>query len=219
MMYTNREEAGNLLAAKLMNYKDNNNAVIVSIPRGGVPVGYELSNKLNIPLEIVLSKKIGHPFNKEYAIGAVTLETSILSDAAAEVSSVYISDETEQIRKLLEQRIESYYGGRKPMGLKDKVVVLVDDGSATGNTMISCIQLIQLQKPSKIIVALPVSPSSAIKKIKQMDEVNEAICLSTPKDFQSVGQFYEKFNQVDDKEVIELLKKANEKLGLEKANG
>ncbi len=208
-MFTNREEAGKLLANKLTNYKDNNEVVIVAIPRGGVPVGYEIANKLNIPLEIVLSKKIGHPFNKEYAIGAVTLENSILSDAAKEVSPVYIYDETEQVRALLKQRHQLYYGEKKPMTLKDKIVVLVDDGIATGNTIISCIQLIQLQKPSKIVVALPVSPNSALRKIREMPEVNEVICLSAPVNFQAVGQFYEEFDQVNDQEVVALLKKAN----------
>ena len=208
-MFTNREEAGKLLANKLTNYKDNNEVVIVAIPRGGVPVGYEIANKLNVPIEIVLSKKIGHPFNKEYAIGAVTLENSILSDAAKEVSPVYIYDETEQVRALLKQRHQLYYGEKKPMTLKDKIVVLVDDGIATGNTIISCIQLIQLQKPSKIVVALPVSPNSALRKIREMPEVNEVICLSAPVNFQAVGQFYEEFDQVNDNEVVALLKKAN----------
>jgi predicted phosphoribosyltransferase len=206
-MFINREEAGDLLSEKLLKYKANKDAVVVAIPRGGVPIGYTIAKKLEVPLEIVLSKKIGHPLNKEYAIGAVTLKNSILSDAALEVSQVYIHDETEQIRKLLKKRLESYYEDRKPMELKDKIVILVDDGIATGNTMISCMQLIQMQKPSKIIVALPVAPPSAFKKMKEMEEVAEAICLSTPINFQAVGQFYEEFNQVNDKEVIELLKK------------
>jgi len=215
-MFTNREEAGKLLANKLINYKDNNEVVIVAIPRGGVPIGCEIANKLNVPLEIVLSKKIGHPFNKEYAIGAVTLENSILSDAAKEVSPVYIYDETEQVKALLKQRHQLYYGEKKPISLKDKIVVLVDDGIATGNTIISCIQLLQLQKPSKIVVALPVAPNSALRKIREMPEVNEVICLSAPVDFQSVGQFYEEFDQVNDHEVVALLKKANEDFSLKK---
>jgi putative phosphoribosyl transferase len=216
-MFTNREEAGKLLTNKLINYKDNKEVVVVAIPRGGVPVGYELTKKLNVPLEIVLSKKIGHPFNKEYAIGAVTLENSILSDAAKEVSPVYIYDETEHVRALLKQRHHLYYGEKKPLPLKDKIVILVDDGIATGNTIISCIQLIQLQKPSKIIVALPVAPNSALRKIREMSEVNEVICLSAPIDFQAVGQFYEEFDQVNDNEVIDILKKANEPFSLKKS--
>ena len=216
-MFTNREEAGKLLASKLMNYKDNKEVVIAAIPRGGVPVGYELTKKLNVSLEIVLSKKIGHPFNKEYAIGAVTLENSILSDAAKEVSPVYIYDETEHVRALLKQRHHLYYGEKKPIDFKDKTVILVDDGIATGNTIISCIQLIQLQKPLKIIVALPVAPNSALRKIREMQEVSEVICLSAPANFQAVGQFYEEFDQVNDNEVIEILKKANEPLSLKKS--
>lgn len=205
-MYTNREEAGKLLANKLKDYKDNKEAVIVAIPRGGVPVAVEIAKTLNVPLEIVFSKKIGHPFNKEYAIGAVTLENSILSDAAKEISPVYIYDETEQVRALLKQRHQLYYGAKKPMPLKDKIIILVDDGIATGNTMISCIQLLQLQQPLKIIVALPVAPNSALRKIREMPEVNEVICLLAPVDFQAVGQFYEDFNQINDNEVVEILK-------------
>lgn len=217
-MFIDREEAAKMLAKKIMNYKGNKDAVIVAIPRGGVPIGYEIAKKLELPLEIVLSKKIGHPFNKEYAIGAVTLKSSILSDAALEVSKVYIDKETKQIRDLLKQRLDWYYGGKKPLDLKDKIVILVDDGIATGNTAISCIQLIHLQKPSKIIVALPVAPLSSFKKVKEMSEVDEAICLSTPMNFQAVGQFYEEFNQVNDQEVMDLLKKANDKYYLKKSN-
>mgnify|MGYP002795049483 CR=1 FL=1 len=216
-MFTNREEAGKLLVNKLMNYKDNNDVVILAIPRGGVPIGYELTKKLHVPLDVILSKKIGHPFNKEYAIGAVTSKSIILSDAASEVSKVYINDETEQIRELLKQRYKSYHGDSEPIELNNKIVILVDDGVATGNTLISCVQLIALEKPSKIIIALPVSPPSSLKKIKEMPEVNEAICLSTPMNFQAVGQFYEEFSQVNDKEVIALLKKANESLSLKKS--
>ena len=212
MMFLNRVEAANLLAEKLTPYKNNEEVVIVTIPRGGVPMGYEISKILNVPLEIVLSKKIGHPFNKEYAIGAVTIENVILNHVASEVSEEYIHDETERIRDLLKQRIDWYYGEKKPMDLKDKIVILVDDGIATGNTMISSIQLIELQKPIKIIVALPVAPPSTLKKIKEMEEVDEVICLSTPANFQAVGQFYKEFYQVNDQEVIDLLKKSREKV-------
>lgn len=216
-MFKNREEAGKLLADELMDYKDSNNVVILAIPRGGVPVGYEIAKKSHVPLNVVLSKKIGHPFNKEYAIGAVTLNSIILSDAASEVSKVYIDEETEQIRELLKQRHKLYHGGSEPAELNDKIVILVDDGVATGNTLISCIHLISLENPSKIIVALPVAPPSAYKRIKEMEEVDEAICLSTPMSFQAVGQFYEEFSQLNDNEVIALLKKANENFSLKKS--
>lgn len=210
-MYINREEAGNLLAEKLINYKNSKNTIIVAIPRGGVPIGYEIAEKLNLPLEIVLSKKIGHPFNKEFAIGAVTLESRILSDEADTVSKEYIEEETERIRNLLKKRVELYYENKKQLNFNDKVIILVDDGIATGNTLISCIELISQQKPSKIIVALPVAPSSSLEKINKLSVVNNTICLLVPRNFQAVGQFYEEFYQVSDNEVVELLKKANDK--------
>lgn len=216
-MFTNRMESGILLAEKLNKFSNNKEVVIVAIPRGGVPVGYEIAKKLNAPLDVVLSKKIGHPFNKEYAIGAVTSKSAILSDAASEVSKVYIDDETKKIRDLLKQRHEWYHGDNESVELNNKTVILVDDGVATGNTLISCVQLIAQEKPSKIIVALPVAPPSALKKIKELPEVNEVICLSTPMNFQAVGQFYEEFTQVNDKEVMELLKKANKNFSLKKS--
>lgn len=210
-MFVNREEAGNLLTEKLINYSNNTEAVIVTIPRGGVPIGSVISKKLNIPLEIVLSKKIGHPFNKEYAIGAVTLKNRILSDSILGVSKSYIEEETERVRAILKQRHELYYGTtKKPLELKDKIIILVDDGVATGNTLISSIELIQFQKPSSIIVALPVASPSALKNIKKNLNVTSVICLLAPRDFRAVGQFYEEFNQVSDTEVIQLLKEAND---------
>ncbi len=211
-MFLNREEAGNLLADKLINYSNNKDAVIVAIPRGGVPVGAIIAKRLNLPLEIVLSKKIGHPFNREYAIGAVTLKSRILSDSVPGISKRYIEEETAKIRKILEQRYQTYYGKQTPLNLKNKDVIIIDDGVATGNTLISSVQLIELQQPSSIIVALPVAPPNALKKIKKLDAVSITICLSTPLNFQAVGQFYEDFNQVNDQEVIKLLKETNNNL-------
>lgn len=208
-MFANREEAGKLLAERLLKYHDHNNAIIIAIPRGGVPVAYEVAKKLHLPLEIVLSKKIGHPYNKEYAIGAVTLKNKILSDAANEVSDEYIKDETEHVRDILKQRHKMYYGDKKPLMLKDKIVIVVDDGVATGNTLISCVQMINQQEPSQIIVALPVASRSAVQKIKELSIIKSVVCLGQPLGFHSVGQFYEDFGQTSDEEVIQLLKKAN----------
>ena len=217
-MFTDRNEAGSLLAEKLLTYSHHKYAVLVAIPRGGVPVGYAIAKKLKLPLEIVLSKKIGHPYNKEYAIGAVTLKNKILSDAAYEVSEDYIEDETEHIRDILKQRHKLYYGDKRPLLLKDKIVIVVDDGVATGNTLLSCVQLINQQEPSQIIVALPVAPRSAVRKIKELSIVNAVVCLGQPLGFQSVGQYYEDFGQTTDQEVMQLLKKANETYSLDKSN-
>lgn len=204
-MFKNRIEAARLLSEKLIDYSNINDVVVVTIPRGGVPIGKVLSDSLKAPLEIVLSKKIGHPFHKEFAIGAVTLTERILSPVAADAPQKYIDDETERIRQLLSQRQIMYYGDRKPMNLSNKVIIIVDDGVATGNTLISCIKLLNKMNPRKIIVALPVSPRETLKIIKELKEVNEVICLLTPPDFYSVGQFYEDFSPVSDDEVVKLL--------------
>ena len=211
-MFKNRIEAGEQLANKLLEYKNDKKAIVVTIPRGGLPIGHIIAKKLSLPLEIVLSKKIGHPLHKEFAIGAVTLNDIILSEDARDISNSYIDNETSRIRAILKQRQDMYYGVSTPTNLKDKTVILVDDGVATGQTLISSINLIHQQQPSQIIVALPVGPPSVITKINNMSSVKNTICLLTPSNFQAVGQFYKEFYQVDDSEVIRLLKEANQKI-------
>jgi len=208
-MFKDRTDAGLLLVEKLSNYHNNKDAVVVTIPRGGIPLGYVISKGLHLPLEIVLSKKIGHPLHKEFAIGAVTLTDRILSDAANDVSRMYIEAETSRIRTILKERQDGYYDKRKPISFKNKIVIVVDDGVATGNTLMSSIKLIEKQKPSQIIVALPVGPPSVIEKIKKLPYVNDTICLLVPENFRAVGQFYKNFDQVKDNEVVTLLDKAN----------
>ena len=206
-MYRDRNEAGNLLALKLEKY-NKTDAVVLAIPRGGIPLGFIVSEKLNLPLEVVLSKKIGHPLHKEYAIGAVTLKSSILSEAATDISPLYIEEETKNIRSLLKKRYKDYYGNRKPLKLKGKILIIVDDGIATGNTMLSIIKMLHDEKPQKIVVAIPVAPHDSIKKLQASPYVNEVICPLVPDYFQAVGQFYQDFDQVEDKEVKQLLNKA-----------
>ena len=207
-MYADRNEAGKLLAVKLEKYSKTD-VVILAIPRGGIPLGFIISKKLNLPLEAVLSKKIGHPLHKEYAIGAVTLKNSVLSDAAADISPLYINEEIKNIRSLLKKRYTDYYGDTKPLQLKGKTLIIVDDGIATGNTMLSIIKMLHDEKPNKIVVAIPVAANDAIKKLQASTFVDEVICPLVPDYFQSVGQFYQDFDQVDDNEVKQLLKKAH----------
>lgn len=209
MKFRDRTEAGLLLIAKLKNYDNKNNAIVVTIPRGGVPVAYTIAKQLHLPLDIVLSKKIGHPSHKEFAIGAVTLSDRIISYNANDISKEYLDNETNNIRMLLQKRHKMYFGSNKAQSLKNKIVILVDDGVATGNTLISSIKLIEKQHPSKIIVALPVGPPDVINKINNMPAVDQTISLLKPNNFYAVGQFYEEFNQVNDKDVTKLLKEAN----------
>lgn len=202
--FNNRAEAGILLAKKLETYRNNQKAIVVSIPRGGLPVGHAIALYLNLPLEIVLSKKIGHPLHKEFAIGAVTLDDITLSQDDTAIPKHYIKKEVHRIRTKLRQRKELYYGTKKPKSLKGKITILVDDGVATGQTLISSIELINKQQPLKIVVALPVGPTSTLKKIKELPSVNELICLLAPENFGAVGQFYKEFGQIEDQEVIRL---------------
>jgi len=202
MQFKNREEAGNLLAKKLIQYKDTN-AIVLAIPRGGVPVGSIIADKLNLTLEIELSKKIGHPINPEFAIGSVTLHGVNIDKNIKDVSEEYILEKSKKIKDELYKKFTLFMGNREQIDVKGKIVILVDDGIATGNTLIASIHAIKKRKPKKIVVAIPVSPKNTALIID--DLVDEFICLQIPKDFHSVGQFYEEFNQVNNDHVIKLL--------------
>ena len=206
MIFKDRIAAGELLPSRVEKYKDKK-AIVIAIPRGGVQLGYVIAQKLNLPLEIVLSKKIGHPINKEYAIGAVTLKNMILSDAALSVSNNYIEEEAKKIRAILAERYNDYYGEKTPLKLKDKILIVVDDGIATGNTILSTIGMLHEEKPKKIVIAIPVASQSALQKLQKSAFIKEIVCLLSPVNFHAVGQFYENFDQVDDLEVKLLLNK------------
>lgn len=200
-MFKNRKDAAQQLADRLSKYKEDQ-GVVLSVPRGGVPVGYEIAQSLDWPLDIVLSKKIGHPTNKEYAIGAVSLTGQIINQDVP-VSRDYIEDETARIRTELQNKYHKYMDDKAPVTITDKTVILTDDGVATGHTLLSTIDLIKRDKPAKIVVAIPVSSPEALRKIEE--RVDEVICLAAPVNFRSVGQFYETFEQTTDEEVIDNL--------------
>lgn len=202
-MFKDRIDAGTQLKEKLLKFKDEN-MVVLAIPRGGLPIGAIVAKALMAPLDVALTKKIGHPNNKEYAIGAVSLEDTVLTEAKG-VTKGYINEETIRIRKKLQQRHNQYYKKRSPQSIKDKTVIIVDDGIATGNTLLATIELVSKQNPKKIIVAIPVAPDSAIKKLESTQKVDEVICLRVPYNFQAVGQFYTTFDQVTDEEAISIL--------------
>lgn len=205
-MFKDRIEAGMLLAQKLKQYK-NTEAIVLAIPKGGVPIGYVVAKQLHLALEIVLSKKIPHPIDKEFAIGAVTLKSRILSDAASEVSSNYIEEKTLKLRKSLSEQYQKFYGKKTPLELKEKVLIVIDDGIATGNTILSAIEMLHKENPKKIVVAIPVSSQSAMQALENAAIIYEVICLSVPNMFRAVGQFYENFDQVEEAEVKILLNK------------
>lgn len=205
-MFKDRFDAGKQLAKALLHYK-NRDGVVLAVPRGGVEIGYVVAKELDLPLEVVLSKKIGHPYHPEFAIGAVSLEGRVFSERS-DVTKEYIEEETERLRSLLRERYKTYYGDRKPVSMEDKIVIVVDDGIATGNTLLSTIELIRHHKPRWVVVAIPVAPPDSLHKFRQAAGVDEVVCLLSPRDFYAVGQFYENFDQVEDVEVVRLLHEA-----------
>ncbi|MFT4831531.1 MAG: putative phosphoribosyl transferase [Psychroserpens sp.] len=205
-MFKDRKDAGLKLAERLQDYRDKD-TVVLAIPRGGLPLGAIIARSLHAPLDVVLSKKIGHPYNKEYAIGAVSMDHIILGDAA-EVVNGYIEKETAKIRQKLKKHHDQYFKDRKPEPLKDKVVIIVDDGIATGNTILVTAELIHAQNPRKTIVAIPVAPKSAIPMLEASPYIDEVICLFAPYNFHAVGQFYQHFYQVSDEEAVAILEEA-----------
>jgi putative phosphoribosyl transferase len=204
-MFKDRKDAGLKLAERLQDYRDKD-TVVLAIPRGGLPLGAIIARSLHAPLDVVLSKKIGHPYNKEYAIGAVSMDHIILGDAA-EVVNGYIEKETAKIRQKLKKHHDQYFKDRKPEPLKDKVII-VDDGIATGNTILVTAELIHAQNPRKTIVAIPVAPKSAIPMLEASPYIDEVICLFAPYNFHAVGQFYQHFYQVSDEEAVAILEEA-----------
>lgn len=200
-----RKEAAILLSDKLEKYQSSD-AVILAVPRGGVPIGYEIAKNLHLPLDIILSKKIGHPLNKEFAIGAVSLDSSFINEHP-DISTAYVESEIKKLRKSLLDKYNLYMGDRKPTDVKGKIVILVDDGIATGNTLLACIAMLRKSKPKKIIVAVPVVPLDTVSTIQK--KADEFMYLIASKDFKGVGGFYEDFEQVNDDEVIRMLLVAN----------
>jgi putative phosphoribosyl transferase len=200
-MLKDRIEAGLLLSEKLKKYK-NSNTIVLAVPRGGVPVAAVIAKSLQLPLDIVLSKKIGHPYNKEFAIGAVSMDSMII-DEHPDVPKEYIETEIVRLRKLMQEKYEIYMGNRTPLEIKGKNVIIVDDGIATGNTLLVSINMLRKRNPAKIIVAAPVIPYDTVPVFEK--NTDEFVYLIASKYFRGVGGFYEDFNQVEDDEVIKLL--------------
>ncbi len=205
-MFKDRFDAGKKLAEKLQKYKDNAHAVILAIPRGALEIGSVLAQELQLPLDVILTKKIGYPGNPEYAIGAMSLDSIIIDKRAIEISGemeTYLKNEIAEIRQLLRARSKAYHGIREPISLENKIVIVTDDGIATGRTLDATLDLIKKQRPAKIVVAVPVASKEAYQLIKK--KVDEVICLEVPDIFISVSQWYKHFDQVDDEQAIALL--------------
>lgn len=207
MIFQDRNEAGQLLAGLLKEYKNSKETLILGLPRGGVVVAAELAKKLNLPLDVVCPRKLGAPYQPELAIGAVT-ETGdgILNDdviKAVGVTDEYLKAITAKQTQVAQQRAKLYRQGRPPLNLKGKTAILVDDGLATGATMKAAIVSVKALGATKIVVAVPVAPEETLAEISAL--VDDVRCIQTPEPFHAVGVFYADFDQTEDEEVITLL--------------
>lgn len=207
MYFKDRQEAGKLLAKALMKYKDED-VIIYALPRGGVVVAAEIAKSLKAPLELILAHKIGHPYQTEYAIAAVS-EGGHTVGNPREVHSIdkkwFESEKNHQMNEIKRKRT-LYLKGRKEIPVKDKVAILVDDGIATGLTMEAGILELKHHQPKKIVVAVPVAPKSTADLIKT--QADEFIGLEVPENYHflgAVGAYYQNFSQTEDEEVIEIL--------------
>jgi len=205
-MFKDRVEAGYRLAEKLKKYRKDP-GVVLAVPRGGVPVAYPVARELGFPIDLILTKKIGHPLNKEYAIGAASLSDFIVT-AHEGVSDEYIREEVGLIRERLREMYKKFMGQKEPEKLTGKTVIVIDDGVATGNTLLATIHVLRKGKPGKIIIAVPVASRPAVRKLA--GEVDEVVCVLEPDHFYGVGAFYEDFSQVSDTEVLFYLDKLRE---------
>ncbi|MEW5758888.1 MAG: phosphoribosyltransferase family protein [Candidatus Omnitrophota bacterium] len=207
--FRDRIEAGEFLVNELKEYK-NKDIVVVGIPRGGVVIAASIAKNLQCDFDIVIVRKIGYPSNPEFAIGAISEDGSVFinRDLSFELDGqkTYIENETKKQLDIVKERVEIFRKIRPKVGLKDKIVIVTDDGIATGSTMQSALWMIRKELPKKIVVAIPVASNESLVRIK--DDADEIICLRMPEFFAAVGQFYRNFNQVEDNDVANLLREA-----------
>lgn len=205
MRFKNREDAALRLIPRLAKYKDEE-GLVLAVPRGGVPIAYYVAKHYNLPLDLLMTKKIGHPLHEEFAIGAVSLEDHVVDEEQTGFSE-YIASEVNRIRTFLKEQYKKFMGNHRAAELNGKTLIIIDDGMATGNTILSSIKMLRRKNPKRIVVAVPVVSQQAVEKIGA--EVDDIICLYTPEPFISVGLHYLDFSEVNDREVIRLLKDVN----------
>lgn len=212
MNFKNRVEAGQILANRLAEYA-NQKPIVLGLPRGCVPVAFEVAMALHAPLDVFVVRKLGVPGQEELAMGAIASGgVRVLNKPVIE--SLQISDEAIEAEALkerqeLERRERLYRGERPELNVHDRTVILVDDGIATGSTIKAAIAALKKQKAGRIVVAVPVAPTSIIEELQE--EVDEVVCVSTPEMFFAISVWYDEFPQTSDEDVRELLKKAETK--------
>ena len=211
MIFRDRTEAGQVLASKLTKYLNQVNTVILALPRGGVPVAYEIGKELGLPVDIFVVRKLGVPGHEELAMGAIAsggvrhINRDVVDQLRIDSETIDVASRREQ--KEIERREQLYRGQRPPVDVRNKTVILVDDGLATGSTMRAAIAALRQHRPARIVVAVPAAAPQTCSEIA--DEVDEIICAATPEPFYAVGQWYREFSQTTDDEVRELLGRAS----------
>ena len=209
--FVDRVDAGKRLASALKGFSGKH-GVVLAIPRGGVVVGYVIAKALNLPLDVIIPRKIGAPDNPELAIGAVAEDgTTILDDNLIKylgVSREYIQEETERQKREIERRLKLYRQDTSYPDLKGLDVIVVDDGIATGSTMKAALASVKNRGAASVTVAVPVGPPSTIEELNDM--ADRVVCLYTPEYFQAIGEFFTDFSQTSDEEVIKLLKECKQ---------
>jgi putative phosphoribosyl transferase len=205
--FRNRTEAGQLLAKRLQAYVNQPDVLVLALPRGGVPVAFEIAKRLNAPLDVCIVRKLGVPGHKELAMGAIALGGNrfINQDVVdwLHIPEAAIESVTRMEEQELARRNQLYRGTRPPPDIKNRTVILVDDGLATGATMRAAIEIIQQQGPKYLIVAVPVAPESTSAALQH--SVDKVVCLLTPEPFYAIGLWYDDFSQTSDAQVRELL--------------
>lgn len=210
MFFENRNDAGERMVPLLESYRGAADTLILGLPRGGVVVALEIALGLGLPMDVWVTRKVGAPMNPELAIGAVDSDGELLLDENTaklyEVSDRYIREEVELQQQEVKRRYERYRGVAQAPDVSGKTVIVVDDGVATGYTIMAAIGSIRRNGAAKIVCAVPVASPRVISRLEQ--QVDEIHCLSTPSYFSAVGEFYRNFSQVSDEEVLECLQAA-----------
>jgi putative phosphoribosyl transferase len=207
-MFSDRAEAGRRLAEAL-DHLSGEDVVILAVPRGGVEVAAEVAAQRGWPLDIVIPRKVGAPFNPELGLGAVAPGVRVLDERmlrALGVSEEYLEQEIRTQEEEIRRRTETYRRGRDPVDLAGKAAVVVDDGIATGGTAIAAVRWAKAQGTKRVVLAVPVAPREAVSKLSK--EADEVVCLATPEPFFAVGQWYRDFPQIRDDEVVEMMGRA-----------
>jgi putative phosphoribosyl transferase len=213
--FADRREAGRELARRLAAYKGRDDVVVLALPRGGVPVAYEVARALGAPLDVFLVRKLGVPGYRELAMGAIASGgVRVLNDDVVGwygIAPSTIDEVARQEQAELERRERAYRGGRPPVDVAGRVVLLIDDGLATGSTMKAAVQAIRALGPSRIVVAVPVGAPETCRQLAEVTD--EVVCARTPEPFSAVGLWYRDFSPTSDAEVSELLQESREAVG------